>query len=137
MLKAMAQFARGQGDVPALHPQFPAATFVALERPLGPLPAEVLQPLDRYIQTHTASKQYAVVGTRRSLIESFRALAFTYPVALWLLRLASGDGQPRPQDAVDIVVALERGHGLSALTRAATAMAGKRELERLIAWYGR
>ena len=70
-------------------------------------------------------------------MESFRALAFKFPIALWLLRLASGGREPTTQDMVDIVVALERGHGLTALGRAAMAMAGKRELERLIAWYAR
>jgi hypothetical protein len=137
MLRAMARFARGQGTVPAIHPQFPDAAFESLEEPVGPLSPEVAQPLNRYFETHAASKQYAVVGTHRPLVENFRALAFKYPIALWLLRLASGGREPTKSDMVDIVVALERGHGLTALGRAAMAMAGKRELERLIAWYAR
>jgi lysine-N-methylase len=137
MLGAMARFARGKGAVPPIHEQFPLATFESLETPLGPLSPDVAHPLNRYFETHAASKQYAVVGTRRPLVESFRALAFKYPIALWLLRLASGDREPTTSDMIDIVVALERGHGLTALGRAAMAMASKRELERLIAWYAR
>jgi lysine-N-methylase len=137
MLRAMARFARGKGNVPAIHPQFPTAKFKSLEEPLGPLSPDVAHPLNRYFETHAASKQYAAVGTRRPLVESFRALAFKYPIALWLLRLASSGREPAKDDIVNIVVALERGHGLTALGRAAMAMAGKRELERLIAWYAR
>lgn len=137
ILGVMARFARGKGTLPAINPQFPAATFKSLEEPLGPLSPDVAHPLNRYFETHAASKQYAVVGTRRPLVESFRALAFKYPIALWLLRLVSTGREPITRDMVDIVVALERGHGLTALGRGTMAMAGKRELERLIAWYAR
>lgn len=132
-----AKFARGRGNVPAIHPEFPAATFAQLERPLGPLTDEVALPLNRYIETHVTSKQYAVVGRRKSLVESFRTLALTYPMALWLLRLASGQDAPTVKDMLDIVTALERGYGMSSLSRGATAMANTQQLERLVAWHAR
>ena len=94
-------------------------------------------PLERFFETHTISKQYAVIAHKRSLVASFRALVLTYPMALWLLRLAIGQRQPTAADAVDIVVALERGQGMSALYRAASTMANTRQLERLVAWYAR
>jgi hypothetical protein len=58
-------------------------------------------------------------------------------MALWLLRLATGERQPSVDDMVYIVAALERGHGLAALSRGTTAMAHTKQLQRLIAWYAR
>lgn len=131
-------FTRGVGDVPPIHPEFPRTTFAALERPLGALPLEVMRPLDRFFETHAASKQYAVVGAGgRSLVENFRALALTFPLALWLLRLAIGERAPTAGEMVQIVVALECGRGMPAISRSATLLAGSQELERLIAWYAR
>jgi lysine-N-methylase len=131
-------FTRGRGQVPPIHPEFPPATFDALERPLGPLPADVMRPLDRFFETHTASQQYAVVGAGgRSLVENFRALALSFPLALWMLRLAIGERPPTQTDIVNIVVALERGRGMPAISRSATVMSGTHDLERLIAWYAR
>ena len=131
-------FTRGRGNVPAIHPEFPPTTFDALERPLGPLPADVTRPLERFFETHTASQQYAVVGAGgRSLVDNFRALALSFPLAMWILRLAIGERPPTKSDMVNIVVALERGRGMPAISRSATVMARAHDLERLIAWYGR
>jgi Fe-S-cluster containining protein len=137
MVRAMSRFARGKGQVPILPMDFHAATFADLERPLGPLSEEVATPLVRFIETHIISKQYAVVVPRQSLIESFRALAVTYAMGLWLLRLTIGDREPTVEDMIDVVVTLERGQGLTALKRAATAMATTEQLEPLVAWYAR
>lgn len=131
-------FTRGRGSVPAIHPEFPPATFDALQRPLGPLSAEVMRPLERFFETHTASQQYAIVGAGgRSLVDNFRALALSFPLALWILRLAIGDRPPTTSDMINIVVALERGRGMPAISRSATIMAHAHDLERLIAWYAR
>jgi hypothetical protein len=137
LLRISFQFVRGKGEVPLLLPEFPRTKFNELERPLGPLPDDVARPLNRYFETHSMSKQYAVVGTGRSLVDSFRLLAFLHPMAMWLLRLAVGDRKPAQDDMVNIVAALERGHGLAALSRGTTAMADTEQLERLIAWYAR
>jgi hypothetical protein len=53
------------------------------------------------------------------------------------LRLAIGERPPQTSDMVNIVVALERGRGMRAISRSATVMARTHELERLIAWYAR
>lgn len=97
----------------------------------------MIEPLSRLFETHTESKYYAIVGHQRSLVESYRALALSYPLAMWLLRLVIGKREPQTSDVVDTVVALERGQGLTGLSRGATAMANSRELERVIAWYAR
>ncbi len=97
----------------------------------------MIQPLNRLFETQTLSGQFALLNTRQSLVDSFRALALTYPIAMWLLRLATGQREPQTQTTVDVVVALQRGEGLAAATRAATALSGTQQLERLVAWYAR
>jgi lysine-N-methylase len=130
-------FARGKGQTPPIHPDFPATPFDQLERPLGPLDESIALPLYRFFETYGASKQYALANRRQPLVKSFRALAFTYPIALWLLRLAIGEREPTQADVVNIVVALERGQGMAAVSRAASAIASMQQLERLVAWYAR
>ncbi len=141
------QLSAARGTLPEVHPKFPAAKADQLERPLGPLPDDVLRPLNRFFEAHAASQQYALADPKLPLATSFRRLAFTFPMALWMLRWATVDGgnmatpttpcHPTPDDMVQIVVALERGYVLPALAPAATLLASTGQLERLIAWYGR
>jgi hypothetical protein len=137
------RFARGRGPLPAMHPCFPPTTFEALERPLGPLDGTVLRPLVAMFEATTASKYYAMLGRPGwSLVDSFRALALTYPLALWLLRLRCGDRPPEVEDVVDVVGAMDRGQSYAQLggrrhRRRVRLLAGRRELARLVVWYGR
>jgi lysine-N-methylase len=131
------QLARAQSQVPAIHPRFPRAEIDELERPLGPLPAEVLLPLERFFEAHALSKRFVINSPRRSLVEGYRCLAFTYPMALWLLRWLTAGRSLTDDDTVTIVVALERGLALPALTPATGYLVDSGELERMIAWYGR
>ena len=55
LLRAAVAFSRGKGKVPNFHLPFPEATFESLERPLGPLPEDVLHPLDVFFQAAVAS----------------------------------------------------------------------------------
>ena len=69
-------------------------------------------------------------------------MAMSYPVAMWLLRLACGTRTPQAKDAIDIVGALDRGQAYAGLSgyrhRQRISSLGKnRQLGRLIAWYGR
>ena len=83
LVVAALAFARGRGPLPAMHDCFPLTTFEALERPLGPLEADVLRPLTAFFEATAASKHYAAPGRPGwSLLDSFRALALTYPLAL-------------------------------------------------------
>jgi lysine-N-methylase len=131
------RLARAQDEHPQLHPQFPAIAAEQLERPLGPLPDDVLRPLDRFFQAHAASQQYALTDPRLPLTTSYRRLAFAFPTALWMLRWLAAERTPTHDDMVSIVVALERGYVLPALARAATLLADTHQLQRLIAWYAR
>lgn len=136
-------FARGKGNVPPIHECFPPTTFAALEQPLGHLDAAVLQPLTAYFETAAASWHYAFLGHAGwPLIESFRALAVTYPVALWLLRLRCGQRRPEVDDMLDVVGTIDRGQGYAPLCgyrhrRRIASLASLRELTRLVVWYAR
>jgi hypothetical protein len=137
LMKLSGQLARGPSRMPELHPQFPAATLDQLERPLGPLNGELLQPLNRFFQTHAMSKRYALTQSSGALVDSVRRLAFACPMALWLLRWLAAEREQAAEDMVHIVVALERGLALPALNSAARYLAQSGQLERLIAWYSR
>jgi hypothetical protein len=134
---AAGRLARARGRLPALHPRLRAIDADQLERPLGPLHADVLRPLVRFFHAHTASQQYALADPRRPLVASFRTLALTFPMALWMLRWLAANRPPTADDMATIVVALERGYVLPALSAAAAYLAASGQLERTIAWYGR
>ena len=137
VMRLSGQLARGASMLPELHPRFPAIALEQLDRPLGPLGVEVLQPLNRFYQAHAVSKRYALGAPGGSLVDSVRRLAFAFPMSLWMLRWLSKGREPKADDMVQIVVALERGIALPALNRATRYLAESGELERLIAWYGR
>jgi lysine-N-methylase len=131
------RLARAKDEFPALHPQFPSVCLDRLERPLGPRADDVLRPLTRFYESHAVSKRYLLDQPRSTLVASVRRLAFTFPMALWMLRWLSINREPTADDLILIVVALERGSALPALNRAAGYMAETGQLECLIAWYGR
>ena len=138
-----ASFAWGSGSVRGIEPGFPATTFEALDRPLGHLGPEVLDPLHTFFDAAAASKHYAMLGRRHwPLVESFRALALTHAVATWLIRLSSTGRQPEARDTIGAVGAIDRGQGDPTLTgsrhrRRVAWLASRQDLARLIVWYAR
>jgi lysine-N-methylase len=137
VMRLSGQLARGPSKLPELHPRFPATAAEQLERPLGPLSGDILQPLDRFFASHAMSKRYALTARSGSLVDSARRLAFTVPMSLWMLRWLAAGREPVADDMVQIVAALERGLVLPALNGATRYLAQSGQLERLIAWYGR
>jgi lysine-N-methylase len=137
VLRLSGRLARAKSECPELHPRFPAVEVDRLERPLGPLAGDVLRPLGRFYESHAMSKRYVLAQSRSSVVQSVRRLAFTFPMALWMLRWLAAERGPVTDDMVQIVVALERGFVLPALNRAAGYLAESGELERLVVWYGR
>jgi lysine-N-methylase len=143
LLRAAVTIARGKGNLPDIHPSLPSASFEALERPLGPLSAEVLEPLDRYFMATTAAMQYCGSGRRGwSVVDGFRALALAYPVALWALRWLSVGRTPTRADAIQAVVILDRSHYYPLLLgyrhrKRVDVISQLGELERLMIWYSR
>jgi lysine-N-methylase len=137
VMRLSGQLARGASILPEVHPLFPAIDLDRLERPLGPLRADVLQPPERFYKAHAVSKRYALGAPGGSLVDSARRLAFAFPMSMWMLRWLADGREPVAEDMVQIVVAVERGIVLPALNRATRYLAESGELERLIAWYGR
>lgn len=144
LTRAAFGFPLGKGLIPPLHRDFPARSFESLEqRALGPLNVALQQPLNAYYETHAASLQYAILSRPHwSLIEKYRALALTYPVALWMLRYVIGDQAPTEPDIIDMITAVERGQGYGPLVgithrRRIRNLADLKALEPLVAWYAR
>ncbi len=147
LLRSISRMLRGQGTVPALHPTFPPTTFAALNEPLSSQPAflrpEIQRPLERYLATSAASYQYALANRGSwSVVQSIRALAMTYPIALFLLRWATAGREPTPQDVSLIVSTLDRGQGFASLAGARyrlvlNILEMQGDLERLAVWHAR
>jgi len=143
LIRAAMGFARGRGTVPRVLPDQPPATFEALEEPLGTIDIEVLRPITAFYARAAASRHYAMLTTRSwPVLDSFRALAATYPVAMWTLRLVCGGQRPTVQRAVDVVAMIDRGQRYAALAggrhRARVRrLAQMGQLQRLAAWYAR
>ncbi|MCE9556127.1 MAG: YkgJ family cysteine cluster protein [Planctomycetes bacterium] len=148
LLRATWRMMRGRGALPPLHPTFPATTFAALEQPLGELhpsllKPEVLRPIERYLALSAASYQYALANRSGwSILQSIRALALTFPIALYLLRWATAGREPTVADAAKIVCALDRGQGYPALAGARhrlvlSLLEYPGDLERIVTWYAR
>lgn len=143
LIHAAFAYAWGRGRVPCFRMNFPPATFSELERQLGALPEEVMQPLTRYFERAVVSLRYAMFkGGRWSIVEGFQALTLGFPVALWMLRFACGLRAPEVQDVINLVMMLDRGETnasfLSFQHRWRTnSLMNNQQLARLVAWYAR
>jgi Fe-S-cluster containining protein len=145
---ALTKMLRGRGALPALHPTFPPTTFTALNETLATshpalLRPEIQKPLERYLATSAASYQYALANRSSwSIVQSIRALAMTFPIALYLLRWATAGREPTKDDVARIIATLDRGQGFSSLAgpRYRTVLGlldSQNDLERLAVWYAR
>lgn len=148
LLGAIFKMLRGRGTLPALHSTFPRTTFAALNEPLASansalLRPEIQKPLERYLATSAASYQYALANRSSwSIVQSIRALAMTFPIALYLLRWATAGREPTLEDVAKIVATLDRGQGFASLAgpRYRTVLGlldFQNDLERLAVWYAR
>jgi lysine-N-methylase len=143
VIKAATAFRRGEGTVPVFRLPFAPVTFQSLERPLGHLDEAVLRPMNLFFESLVASLRYAVLNRPGwSIVESFRALALSYAVGTWILRLACAERAPATEDAVEVVMLLDRGQGFGPLVgrwhRLRVAfLSRRRELARLVVWYAR
>jgi hypothetical protein len=81
-------------------------------------------------------------GGRWSITEGFQALALGFPVALWMLRFACGPRSPEVQDAINVVMMLDRGETNAPLVGfrhrwLTNSLVNNHQLSRLTAWYAR
>ncbi|HEY4761617.1 MAG TPA: YkgJ family cysteine cluster protein [Thermoguttaceae bacterium] len=143
VIRGATTFARGKGRLKFTEAYFPATTFEILDQPMGPIPIDVLSPLDRFFEKGTASRQYLLLGdTSWTLVDCFRAMAISHAVAMWLLRLTCGAKPPVMEDVFKVVRAIDRGQGYDGLIsrrhkRRIASLNRLGELPRLLAWYSR
>lgn len=143
LVTAAVGFARGRGPVPLLRLPFPSSTFQSLEEPLGHLDAAVLQPITAYFETITASFRFAVLGRPGwTVTQSLQAMALSYSVAMWMLRLACGGQAPTVEQSREVAMLLDRAQGYAPLVTArhrfrVSWLARQGQLARLAVWYAR
>jgi lysine-N-methylase len=143
MVKTAWKVIRGSGPTPKIDKLYPAANLEDLEKPLGVLKPDLYLPLNRFIETNSASFMYAISDRQGwSVVDSIRGLAIRYPIALWLLRWLAQDREPTKEDILHIICALDRSQGYEPLAgtnhRSRLSMlAANGELERLVVWYAR
>jgi hypothetical protein len=77
-----------------------------------------------------------------SMVESFWDLSLSYSVGMWVLRLACTGREPNADDAIRVVMMLDRGQTHAPLAGyrhrlRVRALAHNDQLARLAAWYAR
>lgn len=144
-IRAAWRFTRGRGPVPKLHGKIPDTTFAAAERPWGGLPPEAEALLTRLYTVKLESTQFAgPTNHRRSVWAGLDTLVLTYPAILWLARVFAADGTMTRADAVRRAVEQVDDHygfnpllGTPRQAWAVDMLAGRGEVAKLVAWYGR
>ena len=142
LLRAGWRFAVGKGLVPPVHGRLPAVTFEQIQKPVGPLSPAAEQVLERYYAVKIESLQFCgAANFGMTFWEGLEALALTLPAVLWLTR-AFRD-LPRDEAVVRAIGIVDLNFGFNPVlgTRRQwlllRILAGRGELERLIAWYSR
>ncbi len=142
LLVAAWRFAVGRGAVPRLHAKLPETTFEKIEMPLGPLPEEAEEVLERYYTVKLESLQFCgSTNFHSSFWEGFEMLALTYPVIMWVTRafaeLPRGEAVQRALTIVDDHFGYNRVLGSRRQRVSIRLLARTGELQKLIAWYSR
>jgi lysine-N-methylase len=142
LLWAAMKFAQGVGTVPRLHALIPETTFEKIENSTGPLSTAASKMLTRYYQVKLASGQFfGPTNFRRQFWDGLESLILTFPAIMWLGRAL----HDRPKDEA-IALALrmtDDNFGFNPLLGSqrqlfgARVLAGRGELGKLVAWYGR
>lgn len=142
LLRPAWRFLRGTGPIPELQRGLPDKKFEDIETPLGSLPPEAQEILERYYLVKVESLQFC--GSTNFGIpfwEGFESMALTLPIILWLTR---GYRELEPCDAVCRAITITDEHFTFHPFLASFRhrlgmwiMAFRQELDRLITWYSR
>jgi lysine-N-methylase len=142
LLAAAWRFTWAKGAVPRMHIAIPEVTFDDVERPRGPLPADVEEILERYYQVKVGSLQFCgptMFGY--TLWEGLEALALTFPILLWVMRTLAE--RPTAETVMQALTIVDDHVGFNRVLASARQRLSFRilsrtgELARLIAWYSR
>lgn len=142
LLRAAWRFATGRGQVPRVHGWLPETTFDRAETPMGALPEDAEQVLERYYAVKISSLQFCgPTNFGLSFWDGLDSLALTLPMILWITRTLAD--LPPQQAVIRAVGMVDNNFGFNRLlgTRrqrlGLKILAHRGELEKLIAWYGR
>jgi lysine-N-methylase len=142
LLAASWRMIRGTGKLPMLQVGLPDCTFEELEKPLGALPKEAAQSLERYYYVKLTSLQFCgPTFYHYPFWDGLEALALTYPMIRWLIRGFAYLGQPEATHRAISVIDENFGYspllGTARQRLALWILSFRKELDKLIAWYGR
>jgi lysine-N-methylase len=142
LFRAACRFTRGRGRVPRMHQHVPEVTFEEMEMPVGALPGEAEEILERYYTLKVGSLQFCGAASfGLPFWEGFESLALTLPIVLWLSR-AFRD-RPRHEAIVEALTIVDDHVGFNPVLATLRQRLSFRilarggELARLIAWYSR
>lgn len=142
LVAAMMQIVSGQGPLPRLQKGLPEIQLQDFEKPLGALEPASLEALERYYQVKLESCQFfGPTCYDMGVWDGIAFLALTLPCILWLARGYLDQGQPAA--IYKAITVIDENYGYNPLLGhfrqqfATRLLFGQRELDRLIAWYGR
>ena len=141
---AAVSFARGSGRIPNVHALIPATTFANAEQPSGPLSPDADAVLTRYYRMKVESLQFCgPTNFNLPFWDGLESLAMTFPAILWLSRVLACGNLSRDEAIVRAMRMVDDNFGFNKLLGlgrqkfALKLLAGRSELARLVAWYGR
>ncbi len=136
------RFVGGKGAVPEIFPGQPPATFESLEEPRAKPETQILRPIELFFTSHAASRRYAILPKKTwSIVDSFRRLAMSYAIAMWMVRLLQLENPENQKQAGEIVMTIDQALGGELLEdwfhRDAVRDIARRGLDDLVIWYSR
>lgn len=142
LVAAMMQIVSGKGMLPRLQKGLPEMQLQDFEKPMGPLEPASLEALQRYYTVKMESCQFfGPTCYDLNVWDGLAFLALTLPCILWLARGYLDLGQPAAiQKAITVI---DENYGYNPLLGhfrqqfATRLLFSQKELDRLIAWYGR
>jgi len=145
LLRAALRFARGQGNVPPLHPGFNEVPFSRLEASFGGLTPEADAILTRYFRVKIQGLHFCGLAYYRvPFVEGFYSLALVLPVVMWQARwLAASESRDKiaTDDIARVLAITDHHHGYSPVLgtrssrRRVRLLTHHDDLERLCSWY--
>ncbi|MFT3881327.1 MAG: YkgJ family cysteine cluster protein [Gemmatales bacterium] len=142
LVASMMRIVSGKGKLPELQKGLPELDLREFEKPLGPLEPASVEALERYYAVKVESCQFfGPTCYDMGVYEGMAFLALTLPCILWLARGYLDQGQPAA--IYKAITVIDENYGYNPLLGhfrqkfATRLLFGQKELDRLIAWYGR
>jgi lysine-N-methylase len=144
LVAAMMKMVSGKGSLPKLQAGLPAVPMQQFEKLLGELDPNSVEALERYYAVKLESCQFfGPTCYDLSLWEGVAFLVLTFPCILWLARGFLQEGLAQTAAIHKAITIIDENYGYNPLLgharqkMATRILFSQRELDRLIAWYGR